>query len=182
VAFDVDHAVEAAVGEVAGEGVHVAVGVAGGGGEPADVAEEIVVPLGLEADVGVEGVVFGDAEDVGMVGDQPLVDLLEHVAAGLVPGSAAMADVVDRIPAEAVDVVVLDEHLDLGLDEILDLGAAVVGPGGTPVGGGLPGLVVEEDAAEAVLRPAVELPHLEVGRAVVVVDDVDEDGDAGRSA
>ena len=139
-----------------------------------------MIPLGLEIDGAVEGVVFGNADDVGMIRRQPVVDLGEHGAAGLVPGVAGgeMPDVVDRVPAEAVDVIFLHEHPDLAMDVILHFLPAEIGPGVTPHGGGFPLLVVEVDAAQAVLRPAIVLPQLQVGRAIVIVHDVHQDGDA----
>ena len=62
-------------------------------------------------------------------------------------------------------------------DELADLAAAVVGPGVAPRRRRAP-VVVEVDAALAVLGPAVELPEVEVARAEVVVDDVEDHGDA----
>jgi hypothetical protein len=42
-----------------------------------------------------------------------------------------------------------------------------------------PAVLVEVDPAHAVLGPAVELPEVEVARAEVVVDDVEDDREAG---
>ena len=112
-----------------------------------------------------------------MIGAEPVVDLPEHVAAGRVPRATARADVVDRIPPEAIDVVVFDEHLDLGQDVIAHFAAPIIRPRGAPVGVGFP-IVVEVDAAIAARGPAVVLPHFEIGGTVVVVDDVDQHGDA----
>jgi hypothetical protein len=85
--------------------------------------------------------------------------------------------VVDGVPAEAVHAVFLGEHEDLVADEGAHFGAAEVGAGGAPRGVGAV-VVVEIDAAEAVPGSAVEAPQVEIGRSVVVVDDVDENGQA----
>src|SRR6185436_20312339 len=63
-------------------------------------------------------------------------------------------------------------------EERPNLGPAVVGTRLAPRGP-LPGVLVEVDPALAVLRPAVELPQVEIGRPEMVVDDVQDHRDPG---
>ena len=60
---------------------------------------------------------------------------------------------------------------------LTDLAASVIGPG-VPPRCVRPVVVVEVDPAEIVLGPAVELPKIEVARAQVVVNDVEDHRDA----
>ena len=74
-------------------------------------------------------------------------------------------------------MVVLEPHERVVADELAHLGAAVVGAGVAPRRLRAP-VVVEVDAAAVVLAPAVEPPQVEVGRAEVVVDHVEDDREA----
>ena len=74
-------------------------------------------------------------------------------------------------------MVVLEPHQGVVADELADLAAAVVGAGVAPRRVVAP-VVVEVDAAAVVLAPAVEPPQVEVARAEVVVDDVEDDREA----
>ena len=87
------------------------------------------------------------------------------------------ADVGGAVEAQAVDVVFLEPHQDVVEDELADLAASVIGPGVAPRRV-RPVVVVEVDAAAIVLAPAVELPEIEVARAEVVVNDVEDHRDA----
>ena len=178
VGFGEDDAVVAGpVAEGAGEGVDVALVVPGGGDLVVEGPAVADVPLAGVVDGVVEGVVFGDAEEVGAGVGEELVDVAEESGAVGVGAGVGMEDVVDGVPAVAVDVVFVGEEEDLVADELADFGAGVVGAGGAPGGVGAV-VVVEVDAAEVALVPAVEGPEVEVGGAVVVVDNVNEDGDA----
>jgi hypothetical protein len=85
---------------------------------------------------------------------------------------------VDRgVEAEPVDVVLVEPHQGVVDDEPADVGAAVVRAGVAPRGRGPP-VLVEVDPAQAVLAPPVELPQVEVRGPEVVVDEVEDDGDA----
>ena len=87
------------------------------------------------------------------------------------------ADVQRHVEAQAVDVELVEPHQRVVADELAHLAAAVVGPGVAPRRRRLV-VVVEVDAALVVLAPAVESPEVEVARAEVVVDDVEDDADA----
>ena len=76
-------------------------------------------------------------------------------------------------------MVLFEPHQGVVAEVLAHLLAAVVGTGVAP-GRRRALVVVEVDAARAVLAPAVELPQGEVARAEVVVDDVEDDGDAVR--
>ena len=91
-------------------------------------------------------------------------------------------DVNGRIEAQAVPAIFLKPHQRIVPDELADFRAPVIGPilfapwrPGPPV-------VVEIDPAHihAVppFKPAVELPDRKIGRPEMVVDDVEDDGDA----
>ena len=84
------------------------------------------------------------------------------------------ADVERHVDAQPVDVVLLQPHQGVVADELAHLGAAVVRAGCRPRASRAP-VVVEVDAAAVVLAPAVEPPQVEVARAEVVVDDVEDD-------
>ena len=101
--------------------------------------------------------------------------LLEHVAfVALVTAHAA--DVERHVEAQPVEVVLVEPVERVVADELADLAAAVVGPGVAPGRVAAP-VVVEVDAALVVLAPAVEPPEVEVARAEMVVDDVEDHGD-----
>src|SRR6185369_14723907 len=99
-----------------------------------------------------------------------------------VRGAAATAldarDPGGRVPAQAVDPELLEPLDRTVAQERPDLGPAVVRPGVAPRRRRA-AVLVEIDPALADLRPAVELPDVEVGRAEVVVDDVEDDRDPG---
>ena len=72
---------------------------------------------------------------------------------------------------------VLEPHQGVVAEELADLAAAVIGAAVPPRRLAAP-VVVEVDPAQSVLRPAVELPDVEVAGAEVVVNHVEDDGDA----
>ena len=90
--------------------------------------------------------------------------------------AAHAADVERHVEAQPVEVVLLQPQERVVADELAHLAAAVVGPGVAPGRLAAP-VVVEVDAALVVLAPAVELPEVEVARAEVVVDDVEDHRD-----
>ena len=75
-------------------------------------------------------------------------------------------------------MVFLQPHQGVVADELADFLATVIGAGRTPGSFGVP-VVVEVDAALIVLAPAVKLPQIQITRAEVVVDDVQNHADPG---
>jgi hypothetical protein len=177
VGFGEDDALEAGpIEEGAGDDAQVALGIVGGGELIVERPAVADVPLDVEPHVVVEGVVFGDAQQARADRGQFGVDLAEKFDALVVAALVGVDEVVDGIPPEAVDAVLVGQHEDLVADEGADFGPAEVGAGRAPRGVGA-AVVVEIDAAEAVFGPTVELPEVEIGRTIVVVDDVGEDGE-----
>ena len=74
-------------------------------------------------------------------------------------------------------MVFLEPHKDVVEDILSDLVASVIGAGLAPRRMG-PVIVVEVDSTAIVLGPAVELPKIEIPRAKVVVNNVENDCDA----
>ena len=83
------------------------------------------------------------------------------------------------VEAQAVAAELLEPGQRAVAQERADLAAAVVRPGRAPGRVGAL-VVVEVDPAAVALGPAVEPPQVEVRRAEVVVDDVDDHGDPVR--
>lgn len=178
VAFHVDHAVKAAIAEMICQCIHIAITVTAGRYQPAHSVEEPVIPLRLKIDRRIKGVIFGNAEHIRMNLRQPVVDLRQHRGAFGILATAVIANVIDRVPAETVNFVLLDQHADLVVDEVFYFRAAEIGAGVAPIRLGFPLFVVKIDAAQTVLRPSVVLPHFQVGRTVVVVYHVHDDGNS----
>ena len=86
------------------------------------------------------------------------------------------ANELGAVESEAVDVVFLEPHQDIIEEELTDLAAPVIGPGFSPRRLG-PVVVVEVNSAAIVLGPAIELPKIEVARAQVVVNNVQDHRD-----
>ena len=159
-------------------GAHASVGVAGARDLVLEVVVEPDVPLAVEVHAVVEGIVLRDA-DLARIGRLHfLVDLpQQRLAVGVVIGAVVVVDdVEDGIPAEPVHPAFVQPHEDLVADELADRIGVVIRPRVAPprVGAGV--VVVEVDPAEAVLAPPVELPQVEVRRAVMVVHDVHQHG------
>ena len=113
--------------------------------------------------------------DLGIDPLQQAPALLERVPfVALVAAHAA--DVEGHVEAQPVEVVLVQPVERVVPDELADLAASVVGAGVAPGGVAAP-VVVEVDAALVVLAPAVELPEVEVARAEMVVDDVEDHRD-----
>ena len=81
------------------------------------------------------------------------------------------------VEAQTIDVIFLEPHKDVVEDILSDLVASVIGTGVSPRRM-RPVIVVEVDSTAIVLGPAVELPQIEVARAKVVVNDVEDHCDA----
>ncbi len=111
---------------------------------------------------------------VGVAGDAlHQAPPIGHVVGRVVVVAVDVADVGGGVPAQPVErgtPPATSGRCRAG--SAPDLGAPVVGPGVAPRGL-TSGVVVEVDAALAVLAPAVEPPQVEVGRAEVVVDDIE---------
>ena len=191
VALGVDDAPERVV--VAAQGLgelgHRALGVVDGGQQPAargarsSASHWAWKPAPPSSDggdrrVGLE--VLGDEDLVGVaLADRRRDRAHEVPALGQVAGAEAVdgAHVEGRVEAQPVEVELLEPHQGVVVQVGAHLLAAVVGTGVAPRGRRAL-VVVEVDAALAVLAPAVELPQREVARAEVVDDDVEDDRDA----
>ncbi len=165
----------------AGQGVHVAVGVAGIGDHGAQVVEEIHVPARIESPGGVA--VFLDGNHVGIAVVEEGVDFLHEADAVAVLGPGAfgvfvVADVVGGIRAEAVDVEGIEPGGVAILNVVADFRVGIIGAGGAPRGAAQAGGIVVVDAAVVdVGGIAVELPGGEVRGAPVIVNDIENHGD-----
>ncbi len=138
------------------------------------------MPLCFKSDAAaVEGMVLRNAQRIRVVLGHPRVGIGQQpVAVGVRPRAFLhIADVVDRIPAEAVQPVFLQEHPHGIENERPDFGAAEIGAG-APWRGGALGVAVEIDAPVACGQALVELPGGNLVGAVVVVHDVQQDGNA----
>ena len=150
---------------------------------------ELCIPLRMEARtapvrVGGDGriavQILGDHDPARKTLAHVLVHVLHQAPAfrnrlAAVPVHAV--DVEDHVPAQAVDVVVLKPHHRVVVDELTNLATAVV-RASVPPGRLRAVVVVEVDAALVVLLPAIELPQVEIARTEVVVDHIQDDGDA----
>ena len=130
--------------------------------------------------------VLGDHELPRLPGAQLAVDPLHQapavrdVGAGLGVRADHVADPAGGVPAEPVAVPELQPHERIVTDVLPHLTATVVRPRVAPRRLATP-VVVEIDPAflgTSGRAPAVELPEVEVVGAEVVVDDVEDDGDA----
>src|SRR6185295_18260015 len=83
----------------------------------------------------------------------------------------------NAVKAQAVNVEFIEPHKDVVEDILSDLVASVIGTGVSPRRLG-PVIVVEVDATAVVLGPPVELPKVEIPRPKVVVNDIEDHGDA----
>jgi hypothetical protein len=81
------------------------------------------------------------------------------------------------VEAQAVDMIFLEPHKDVVEDILSDLVASVIGTGVSPRRM-RPVIVVEIDSTVIVLGPAVELPKIEIPRAKVVVNNIEDHCDA----
>ena len=193
VAFGVDNAAKRIVVVGSGEGLghqpRRTIGVVVGFEDVADRVDESRRPLGVEPGPAVEGgpdepsvalEVFGDEQGVRKVVAQAVAEpahkvpaVFQDVAGVVVFG----ADVERHVEAEAVYAVAFEPHPGVVAQVLPHFRTSVVGAGIAPRGGGAV-VVVEVDAALAVLAPPVELPEVEVGGAKVVVDHVQNNGNA----
>ena len=167
-----DDALEAGpIGQGAGDRVHIALRIVGGGQLVVERPAVADIPLGLEVEVVLEAGVLGYAQRARVGASHFRVDLAQHVASLRIEAVIAVEDVVNRVPAEAVQAVFFEEHEDLVADERAHLGASEVGAGRAP-GRMDSAVAIEIDAAEVLFVPAVELPEVEVRGAIVVMDDI----------
>jgi len=87
-----------------------------------------------------------------------------------------VANIARSIEAQPIDAIVLNPHERIVTNILADLSPPVIGTRLAP--GRLRSLVVVEvDAAPVVLAPPVESPQIQVGRAKMVVDHIDNHGD-----
>ena len=194
VALHVDHALGVVAIVVVGDRFpdlrHVASAVPGLLDHVTHVVHE-PIPLTVEAGAANAGGLADPVAVVEVLGHRDLagelrVDLvvapLQHApgVGQFLPVLVGAADVLGAVPAQAVHPELVQPHQRVVPDELAHLGAAVVRSRVAPRRGGLRGVVVEEDAAEVVLAPAIELPHVEVGGAQMVVDHVVQHRDAAR--
>ncbi len=154
--------------------------------------DETGVPLRAEARPARAGVlhdpfvilqVFGNGQVIGRELGHFLVDPLhEAPAVGQIVGrfvvvAVDVADVGGSIPTQAVNLVLVQPRQGVIAQHLAHFGSAIVGPRVAP--GRLGAVVViEVDAAAVALRPAVEAPQVKVARPQVVIDHVEDDGDA----
>ena len=155
----------------------------------ADGVDEVGVPLRAEPGAAGPNVlgeplvvlqVLGDGDPAGIFLSDLAVDPLEQAPAigqVLAAGTGEGMNVGGAVEAEAVDMIFLEPHEDVVEDILSDLAASVIGTGVSPRRM-RPVVVVEVDSAAIVLGPAVELPKIEVPRAKVVVNDVEDHRDA----
>src|SRR5207244_6729300 len=130
--------------------------------------------------------VLGDHELPRLPGAHLAVDPLHQapavgdVGAGIRVRAPHVADPAGGVPAKPVAVPLLQPHERVVTNVLPHLAATVVRPRVAPRRLPPP-VVVEIDPAflgTPVRAPAVELPEVEVVGAEVVVDDVEDDGDA----
>src|SRR4029450_8898722 len=81
------------------------------------------------------------------------------------------------VEAQAVDMIFLEPHKVVVEDILTDLVASVIGTG-VPPRRMHPVIVVEIDSTVIVLGSAVELPKIEIPRAKVVVNNIEDHCDA----
>jgi len=86
-------------------------------------------------------------------------------------------NVVGTVEAQAVDMIFLEPHKDVVEDILSDLVASVIGTGVSPRRM-RPVIVVETDSTVIVLGPTVELPKIEIPRAKMVVNNIEDHCDA----
>ncbi len=157
-----------------------------------DRVDEAAVPLGAEpgaADLhrcgqpGVVAEILGDVELPRLALHRLSGDALAqpppigHVMGRVVVVAVHVPDVGGGIPAQPVTAELLEPHPGVVGQEVRHLRAPVVGTGVAPRSL-TAGVVVEVDAPFVVLGPAVEPPQVEVGRAEMVEDHIEKDGDA----
>lgn len=82
-------------------------------------------------------------------------------------------NVAHAVEAQAVHMVFIEPHEDVVEDILSNLVASVIGTGVSPRRV-RPVIVVEVDATVIVLGPAVEMPKIEIPRAKVVVNNVED--------
>ena len=194
VALHVDHALGVVAVVAVGDGFldlpHVAAAVPGLLDHVAHVVHE-PVPLAVEAGAAHAGGLADPVAVVEVLGHRDLarelrVDLvvapLQHAPGvrQLLAVLVGAADVLGAVPPQTVHAELVQPHQRVVPDELAHFGAAVVRPRVAPRRRRLRGVVVEEDATKVVLAPAIELPHVHVGGAEVVVDHVVQHGDAAR--
>ena len=108
------------------------------------------------------------------------IDLLQQAPAirKLVPFIAVDRPDEERaVIAQTVDMELFQPHQRIVMDVAAHLLPAIVRPGAAPGGLGAP-VVIKIDAALVVLLPAVELPEVQVAGTKVVVDHVQDHGQA----
>ena len=194
VRLGVDHAAKRVVVEAmqdrVAHGVHVASSVVGGDQRLAHRMHEPGVPLRIEPGAAVgsrphqRGValqVLGDGDHPGLLRFRLVIDLL-HQAPAFGQFAVALApvhapDVRRRIPPQPVESVVQQPVQGVVTQVRAHLLAAVVGARVAP-GRATTVVVVEVDPAFVVLIPAVKTPQVEVARAEMVVDHIQQYGDA----
>ena len=127
--------------------------------------------------------ILGDGERTGITFLELFVDPLHQrpalgqIMGGIVAIAVAIADVNGRIPTQAIEMILINPHQRVITQILAHFGSAIVRPCVAPGGSGAL-IVIEIDATQIILVPAIKAPEIKIAWPQMVVDHIHDDTDA----